>query len=547
MIYTPNADYHGNDALTYTISDGQGGQSTAQIQMTVTPVNDAPVAVNDAAATNEDTPISIAVLANDFDVDGDALSIVSLGAPALGVATTDGASVLYTPAANVHGTDAFTYTIADGNGGSATAQVVVTILPVNDLPVAGDDAAATAEDTPVSISVLANDSDLDGDPLTIVNAGQPANGAAATNGTQLVYTPAANFHGVDAFVYTVADGHGGQASALIVVTVTPVNDNPVALPDSAATAIDTAVTIAVLNNDSDVDGDTLSVSTLGLPAHGGATTDGVTVTYTPNAGFIGSDSFSYTVSDGHGGGATAQVTVAVSGSAGYALLFDGADDQAVLGQTGPLMGGTGWQTSKTVELWVKPTGAPITGPSPAELDVVFGDRPRWWGISRGIAQGQDRIWVWNYDGNFDMIGIPYSAGEWAHIALVHSGGMLRAYKNGALVGSVSSGATIQPSTGAQPTLYFGGMIISAARNFTLSGEIDELRLWNVGLDAATLQAWRNQELTPAHPALANLRAYYRMSNGAGSVVSDDGGNGFHGALVGGMGNANWTSSGAFTN
>ena len=232
-------------------------------------------------------------------------------------------------------------------------------------------------------------------------------------------------------------------------------------------------------------------------------------------------------------------------SAGYALLFDGADDQAVLGQTGPLMGGTGWQTSKTVELWVKPTGAPITGPSPAELDVVFGDRPRWWGISRGIAQGQDRIWVWNYDGNFDMIGIPYSAGEWAHIALVHSGGMLRAYKNGALVGSVSSGATIQPSTGAQPTLYFGGMIISAARNFTLSGEFDELRVWNTGLDAGTLATWMGQELSAAHPAMANLRAYYRMSNGAGSVVSDDSGHGFTGALLGGMGNANWVLSSAF--
>jgi hypothetical protein len=233
-------------------------------------------------------------------------------------------------------------------------------------------------------------------------------------------------------------------------------------------------------------------------------------------------------------------------SAGNALVFDGADDQAMLGQAGPMMG-SGWQTSKTVELWVKPTGAAITGPGPAELDVVFGDRPRWWGISRGIAQGQDRIWVWNYDGNFDMVGVPYTAGEWAHIAMVHSGGVLHAYKGAVLVGSVASGATQQPSTGAQPTLYFGGMIINPSRNYTFSGEIDELRLWNVGLDAGTLQAWRNQELSATHPAMGNLRAYYRMSGGAGTVVSDDSANGFHGTLLGGMGDANWVASGAFAN
>ena len=235
-----------------------------------------------------------------------------------------------------------------------------------------------------------------------------------------------------------------------------------------------------------------------------------------------------------------------SSSAGYALQFDGVDDQAVLGQAWSMMG-AGWESNKTVELWVKPAGAAISGPSPAHVDLVFGDRPRWWGISRGVVQGQDRLWVWNYDGNYDMIGVPYTVGEWVHIALEHSGGMLRAYKNGVLVAEAASGATQQPSTGAQPTLYFGGMIINNARNYTFSGEIDELRLWNVGLDAGTLQGWRNQELSAAHPALANLRAYYRMSDGAGSTVSDDSGNGFHGALLGGMDDANWTSSGAFAN
>jgi hypothetical protein len=546
VTYAPNSNFHGSDAFSYTISDGYGGESTAAVAVVVTPVNDDPVAIDDAATTNEDTPISIAALANDFDVDGDALSIVSLGAPTLGAVTIDGASLLYTPAADLHGSDAFTYTVSDGNGGSATAQVMVTILPVNDPPAAGGDSALTAEDTPVSIAVLVNDFDSDGDLLAIAAVGQPANGAAVVAGAQIVYTPAADFHGADAFVYTISDGNGGQASAQVVVVVTPVNDDPIAQPDSAATSLGTAVTIAVLANDSDVDGDALSVSALSQPAYGAASSNGVTVTYTPNAGYFGSDAFSYTLSDGNGGSATALVTVAVSGSAGYALNFDGMDDQAMLGQTGPMLG-AGWGSSKTVELWVKPTGDTLSGPSPAHLDLVFGDRPRWWGISRGVLQGQDRLWVWNYDGNYDMIAVEYTAGQWTHIALVHSGGLLHAYKDGALVGSVASGVTQQPSTGAQPTLYFGGMIINAARNYTFGGEIDELRLWNTGLDAGTLQAWRNQELTPAHPALANLRAYYRMANGAGAAVSDDSGHGFTGALLGGMDDANWTSSGAFAN
>ncbi|MEI2692525.1 MAG: Ig-like domain-containing protein [Anaerolineae bacterium] len=546
LIYTPVADYHGPDSFTFQVNDGQLSSPAAAVAITVTPVNDAPVANDDLATTLQDTPAVIAVLANDSDVDGDSLGVSGLSLAANGLVSSDGISVTYTPNIGYFGSDAFTYAISDGNGGSAAAQVTVTVQWVNAPPVAQADSAVTAEDQALVVGVLANDFDADGHALQIIAAGGAAHGAVQHDGSLVTYTPAADFHGSDAFSYTISDGYGGESTAQVQVTVTPVNDNPTALPDSAATAIDTAITIDVLANDGDVDGDALSVSALSQPAHGAASSDGVTVIYTPSAGYFGSDAFSYTLSDGNGGSATALVTVTVSGNAGYALNFDGVDDQAMLGQTGPMLG-AGWESNKTVELWVKPTGDALSGPSPAHLDLVFGDRPRWWGISRGVQQGQDRIWVWNYDGNYDMIAVEYSAGQWTHIALVHSGGLLHAYKDGVLVGSVPSGATQQPSTGAQPTLYFGGMIISAARNYTMSGEIDELRLWNTGLDAATLQTWRNQELGAAHPALASLRAYYRMANGVGAAVGDDSGHGFTGALLGSMGDANWTSSGAFAN
>ena len=315
ITYTPAANYHGADSFSYTIGDGFGGTATATVSVTVTPANDGPVAVDDAATTGEDTAVSITVLTNDTDLDGDTLSVSSVSVPAHGTATINADGTLtYMPAANYHGADAFTYTLSDGLGGSATATVSVTVTPANDGPVAVDDAATTAEDTGVSIAVLTNDTDLDGDAVTVSAATAPAHGTALVNadGT-ITYAPAANYHGPDSFNYTVGDGNGGTATATVSVTVTPTNDGPVAVADAATTAEDTAVSLAVLTNDSDLDGDTLTVSAATTPAHGTATVnaDG-TITYAPAANYHGADSFTYTVSDGQGGSATATVSVTVT-------------------------------------------------------------------------------------------------------------------------------------------------------------------------------------------------------------------------------------------
>ncbi len=97
----------------------------------------------------------------------------------------------------------------------------------------------------------------------------------------------------------------------------------------------------------------------------------------------------------------------------------------------------------------------------AWCDHVFGDRPRWWGISQGIVNDQDRIWLWNFDGTMDSIGVSYTPGVWTHITLVHDGGVMRAYKNGVLAGAMVSGPTQQPNTGALPILQLGGVINTA--------------------------------------------------------------------------------------
>jgi hypothetical protein len=225
-----------------------------------------------------------------------------------GSAGTNGTFVTFAPNANFYGTATFTYTARDAGGVERTANVTVTVTPVNDPPLAGPDTAGTNEDTPVTVSVLANDTDVDSGALSVSAVTQGSNGTVTTNGATVTYTPAANFNGSDSFTYNVSDGFGGTATGLVTVSVAAVNDGPAANPDSASTREGVAVIIAVLANDTDPDGNPLAVTAVGSP--GVLLPDG-TVRYTPGANFTGTVTFSYTVSDGQGGTASAQVTVVV--------------------------------------------------------------------------------------------------------------------------------------------------------------------------------------------------------------------------------------------
>jgi len=188
-------------------------------------------------------------------------------------------------------------------------------VPANNPPVAQDDAASTNEDTAVTVNVLANDTDADaGDTLAVSNLTQPSHGTAVLNADQTVtYTPAADFNGADAFAYTATDGKASSNVATVTITVAPVNDPPTAQDDAASTVEETAVTINVLANDSDPDGDTLAVAALTQPANGSATLNAdQSITYAPDSGFTGTDAFTYTAADGNGGEDTATVTVTVN-------------------------------------------------------------------------------------------------------------------------------------------------------------------------------------------------------------------------------------------
>ncbi|WP_193745936.1 cadherin-like domain-containing protein, partial [Dickeya sp. MK7] len=249
---------------------------------------------------------------NDSDVDGDALTVTAASAGHGTVVINADGTLTYTPNTNYSGTDTVTYTVSDGAGGTALGTLTVTIAPVNSAPSANPDSASTLEDTPVTVDVLANDTNANGPPLTIQGA-VAGHGVVVINadGT-LTYTPNANFNGTDTVTYTVSNSQGGLATGTLTITVTAVNDAPVAGADTATTAEDTPVTVDVLANDSDVDGNPLTV-TAATAGNGTVVinADG-TLTYTPNGNFNGTDTVTYTVSDGAGGVVTGTLTITVT-------------------------------------------------------------------------------------------------------------------------------------------------------------------------------------------------------------------------------------------
>ena len=292
-------------------------QKTKNVSTTRGPkqyTNHFPLAQNDTATVTDGTSVTIAALANDNDPDGDPLTITAVATPAHGVASIAGSAIVYTPAAGFTGTDTFRYTIADGHGGTAGANVSVTIgAAPNRPPRAVGDNANTSFGRPVTINVLANDSDPDGNALTIASVTQSVGGSVTINGNTLVFTPSPGFSGIARFTYTIDDGRGGTstASVTVVVAARP-NRAPVAVDDAATTAFATPVTTNVLANDTDPDGDTLAIGTVTPPPNGLAAVSGNAIVYTPNAGFAGTDRYTYTINDGRGGTASATVTVTVT-------------------------------------------------------------------------------------------------------------------------------------------------------------------------------------------------------------------------------------------
>lgn len=316
--YVPNLNANGLDTFTYRAIDSGGAASPpATVRISVQPVNDAPFAIDDNYATDEDSPLVIAspasgVLANDVDAERDPLTALLVAGPSSGTLTfSPNGTFTYAPAPNFAGGDSFTYRASDGAMTSGVATVTISVRGANDPPVAVDDEYTTNEDTPLTVSmpamgVLANDTDPDQPPqmLTAALVTTTARGALtfSPNGT-FNYTPQPNFNGIDTFTYRASDGQATSNIATVTITVRAVNDPPVARNDSFFTNEDTVLNVAppgILDNDADVDDarDTLTI-TIVTPPSSGALTNVLNggFRYTPNTDFVGVDQFTYRLTD----------------------------------------------------------------------------------------------------------------------------------------------------------------------------------------------------------------------------------------------------------
>ncbi|MFZ1425973.1 MAG: DUF2341 domain-containing protein [Geminicoccaceae bacterium] len=221
--YTPETGFSGIDSFTYTIGDGQGGVGTANVTITVTARNAAPVAVPDMAMTHTGAPVTIDALANDHDPDGGPISLAGMSMPGHGSLTlTPEQQFVYTPAAGFIGADSFTYSIRDDAGAATTGQVDLTVERSNAPPAPTPDHASSAGE-PVTLNLLANDNDPDGDPLRLTALTVPLEGQIAVNtdGT-VTYTPPSGFTGTDSFTYQVSDGVAVTEAEVTLAVTAPV-------------------------------------------------------------------------------------------------------------------------------------------------------------------------------------------------------------------------------------------------------------------------------------------------------------------------------------
>ena len=321
--YTPNLNINGTDSFTYKVYDGAAYSNLATVSLTVTPVNDAPVALASAKSTNEDNSVTGNVSSTDVDdvpVGADPRTYTVTGAASNGaVVITNGSTgaYTYTPNPNFNGSDSFIFTAKDLSGATSSAVVSITVVPVNDAPVASNAAASGNEDTVIAGSVTA--SDIEGDTLTYSVVTGPGKGAVTLKADgAFSYTPNANFNGSDSFTYKAYDGAAYSNLATVTLTVTPVNDAPVAAPSAVTTAEDNSVTGNVSSTDVDdvpVGADPRTYTVTGAASNGAVViTNGSTgaYTYTPNPNFNGSDSFIFTAKDVSGATSSAVVSIDVT-------------------------------------------------------------------------------------------------------------------------------------------------------------------------------------------------------------------------------------------
>ncbi|TML92889.1 MAG: tandem-95 repeat protein, partial [Actinobacteria bacterium] len=424
----------------FKANDGQlDSIAAATVSVSVGQSNRAPVAGNDSASTQPATPVTVSVLANDSDPDNDPLTVTGASSPAHGTAAVNANNtVTYTPTSGYSGPDSFNYTISDGRGGTASATVTIA---VDNPPVATSQSVSVNEGATSTVTLTG--SDPDSDPLRFKVTSLPASGklydgtgtgghviaaselpyALTGAGNTTTYQPNAGYSGPDAFQFKANDGQiDSTAAATVSISVNHVNHPPVANNDSASTQPGTPLTVNVLANDSDPDNDALTVTGTSTPAHGTTVVNAHnTVTYTPDGGYSGPDSFTYDVSDGNGGTASATVSITVSSAS-----------TNLIGNAGFEVDTSGWEAGNSFNTLSRVAGG-HSGSWAAQLantsagsNCTLDDKPSWVGTTQAGAYTAT-IWV-----RSDTPGLTFKL-------------RVREYKSGVQQGSLSTSVTLTSS------------------------------------------------------------------------------------------------------
>ena len=306
FTYTPNENYNGTDSFSFTVSDGTATSEPVSIGITVNAINDIPEATEQNLTLEEDSSLTVVLTGN--DIDGDTLSYAVTTQPTNGTLSGEAPNFTYTPNENYNGTDSFSFTVSDGTAISEPANIGITINAINDTPEATAQNITLDEDS-IQIVVLTG-SDIDGDTLSYAVTTQPANGTLSGTAPDLTYTPNENYHGTDTFSFTVSDGTATSEPATVSITINAINDTPAATSQSVS--LDEDATVAIVLTGEDIDGDHLSYTISTQPTNGQLTGEAPNLTYTPNENYNGTDSFSFTVSDGTAASEPANIDISVN-------------------------------------------------------------------------------------------------------------------------------------------------------------------------------------------------------------------------------------------